>query len=1172
MKRYGRSNYFLGALLLMLSANILADDTDIYFGAANENAAQPLVMLTLDWRPNLSVEACSFDKGDCEEKLGPRILENLDKTSGVVTRFDAFRGVLRAVFENVTGVRVGFMLNHQDGKCSPGDVGCSNGAYILSGFKEFKQIGSTLDGNGVKVLNDPNKQELLERLRDIPLPEVTRGHSFQGKELYLELFQYLTGGEIVNGHLGYEDYESTTTAKNLNEEGNKNGSVTIPTTLAWDSDIENGAYYKSPYTADQDWSCSKTYVINTMFLVSNQDGGSDTKLKDVLGWTGFLSNKPTFPDVIKAMNNIDHAGSDHNVEGSNVGSVSVDGQQNVVSFFLVDKLNKTTLGYAAAGGGAAYAASQDPQKMIEEIENIFNGILSVSTSFVAGSVPVNVVNRSEVLDNVYFAIFEADRKSRPLWPGNLKKFKLNEIEIDGVNILQVEDVNGDPAFNPVTGRIDDEALSYWTEPGGFDVQGVEEGKEAEQVAGKDGNVVYRGGAGQRIPGFLDVNDVSTVGTPGQSNVDTNGGQTDYQPRQLYFEPSSVDNNDPGGNTLTPLRADLDLLDPTDQAYVADVSAALAPATPTEAEVVDMLSWARGLDIDDLDGDGVTDEARTYLPGINLDSDAALEDIPWLMGDIIHSRPKAINYGCSGDGCTPDIRLVFGGNDGFFRMVNDGPGDEGEENWAYMPREMFKNINQWRGQTLQGYKYPYGVDGEPSILVIDNNSDNIITRTGDNDSYCTPGGASCDKVYSYFGLRRGGKSYYALDISNPDSPPALLWRVTKDPSPGDDYYELGLTFGTPQITMVQFQTEAADGDVGFGGASLNEAIPTPVVIVPGGYYGGWTDDFSSRVGKDDISYDATTGGPDEEGNAIFILHARTGELIHKFTLDDNSELIHSIPSTISLWDENRNGITDRLYVGDSGGNVWRVDLPELTNSEVDGGKTDKRDDWFISKFAELGADRRFFHKPDVAAVRESLTGVKYDAVVVGSGDRAHPLETDVVNKFFTLKDSWITQPRSATDEAAIKSRDPITIDDLVDITDICLNGCSTEIPAGWSLTMEESGEKVLSSPLIIAGEIFFTSYLPTDPDVQTCSADEGNSRLYIVSLENGAPTRHLHSSVDSNFTKPDRYTDGGVGMVGDPLWLKDRAGLLGKGGDALQDTSFTGRFDVFWRNADGDVVD
>ena len=32
----------------------------------------------------------------------------------------------------------------------------------------------------------------------------------------------------------------------------------------------------------------------------------------------------------------------------------------------------------------------------------------------------------------------------------------------------------------------------------------------------------------------------------------------------------------------------------------------------------------------------------------------------------------------------------------------------------------------------------------------------------------------DKVFLYFGMRRGGSSYYALDVTSPDAAPKLMW--------------------------------------------------------------------------------------------------------------------------------------------------------------------------------------------------------------------------------------------------------------------------------------------------------------------------------------------------------------------------------------------------------------
>ena len=40
----------------------------------------------------------------------------------------------------------------------------------------------------------------------------------------------------------------------------------------------------------------------------------------------------------------------------------------------------------------------------------------------------------------------------------------------------------------------------------------------------------------------------------------------------------------------------------------------------------------------------------------------------------------------------------------------------------------------------------------------------------------------DRVWIYFGLRRGGKSYYALDITNKTAP-VFKWKITNETGTG-----------------------------------------------------------------------------------------------------------------------------------------------------------------------------------------------------------------------------------------------------------------------------------------------------------------------------------------------------------------------------------------------------
>src|SRR5258706_6883005 len=117
---------------------------------------------------------------------------------------------------------------------------------------------------------------------------------------------------------------------------------------------------------------------------------------------------------------------------------------------------------------------------------------------------------------------------------------------------------------------------------------------------------------------------------------------------------------------------------------------------------------------------------------------------------------------------------------------------------------------------------------------------------------------------------------------------------------------------------------------------------------------------------------------------------------------------AIPSDIAVLDRDNNRFADRLYVGDTGGNLWRADINDTDPAN-----------WTINKLASLGfatsatkADRRkFLFQPDV--VFSSDAGGLYDAVTIGSGDRehpfngfgdtAHPLVDAVTNRYYMIKD-------------------------------------------------------------------------------------------------------------------------------------------------------------------------
>ena len=1096
---------------LMVASPAGADDTDIYLNPAVASGAEPLVMFTLDYRPNLNSTVCNGN--ECDTLIAQGYLP----AAGPYNFFQLLRAALMKVMDPIGGVRVGFMVNHDDScgpptPSGPSATGCSNGAYVLSGFN---LMGPGLDDPDTfqAAGEDLNKLTFFNRLAAIPDPAGNASHPFQGKELYFELFRYLTGQGIYNAHVGYTSFGDTDTATNLDSYGS---------TYAWDASVESGADYLSPIAAAG--KCAKVFVINLMFQVSNQEDDSDAAItanKVSGGMEGIkLTGKSnSFDTVIKYLKDAD-------LGDGTFGTVpDLEGVQNVTSYFLVDptKLNTTTHGYASAGGtGVALPLSHDPDELINTLNSLFTSILSVSTTFVSPSVPVNVFNRTQVVNEVFLALFDPDENGLPYWNGNLKKLRVGENSITGESELQ--DVNGDNAID-IDGRIKRDAVTFWT-----DVPALAPPID-DEVAGADGRSVPRGGAGQKVPGYVS-------GGPGTANSDLGA-------RQLFAidETDLVDGLMPIDTTGTTAAA---LWPEITQNWSPAASSATyggaSGAEQTKAE--NILKFARGL----LD-DGVTTRQ-------------------WLIADPLHSQPLAINYGARGGGYTatnPDIRLLMGTNDGFMHMFrNTDPGglEDGSERWAVIPREVVPVLDRLRANSGGTPAHPVGADGSPTALTVDVNADgNIIASDG-------------DIAHVFFGLRRGGKSYYAFDVSDPDSP-KLLWTLSKG-APGSDFAELGQSWSRPQAGYLEV------------GGNVKR-----VLVFGGGYNGDDEGDDLGDLGKDakNRATRALTppspGTDDDEGNAIFIVDASDGSLIWKAVMGasiaynsatkafTHPEMVDSFPAGVSAVDTDGDRLFDRIYAADTGGVVWRIDLVGLFDHDSDPFTpeilvNDMPSLWSASKFVSVGRhaagfsgiadDRRFFNRPDVVQSRDDIG--PFDGVLVGSGDREDPNGVEVDNFFYLVKDRAIISGKPATSV--------IEHADLADLTSNCLQDSSCmvapDLGNGWRIELTADGEKNLASPVTAGGNVFFSTFSPT-PAAGSCALSEGTGRLYVVSLQDATAVFNFDTTNDTAagevLDRVDLLASGGIPVEVVPLGAGE---LLVQGQEAGENIMAIGglmSFKTYW---------
>jgi len=421
----------------------------------------------------------------------------------------------------------------------------------------------------------------------------------------------------------------------------------------------------------------------------------------------------------------------------------------------------------------------------------------------------------------------------------------------------------------------------------------------------------------------------------------------------------------------------------------------------------------------------------FIKGKNADGSTRYH-----MGDILHSKPVIVDYGTQ--------KLIFvGTNEGLLHAIKEATG---EELFAYMPRILLKNIKpQYTNNAANGHLY--GVDGEITLWHKDTNHNQVVD--------------SGESAVLLFGLRRGGKAYYALDVSNPASP-SLKWRIKKDTG---NFSQLGYTWSKPIIT--KFGTKNA---LIFGGGYVDDNGLEPA-------HAGTPEADNSGTGSD-----------------VYIVDADTGAFIWK---TPDAAISYAVPGDIRVLDLNRDGSADRLYFADTGGYVWRADFTSKDTSNMTTFSTGAK----IFKFADLGAvsapattRRKFFVEPDVALFKH---GGKYlISVALGSGERPKPLDDTSDDKFFVLFDD---KPFASL------STDPdITLSDLLAAPVTPPLSVFSSGKKGWYMDLiKTNGEKVLSRALTYNNKVIFSTFGTTSIVPTACDVSNVNqSRLYVLDLFTG----------------------------------------------------------------------
>ena len=469
-----------------------------------------------------------------------------------------------------------------------------------------------------------------------------------------------------------------------------------------------------------------------------------------------------------------------------------------------------------------------------------------------------------------------------------------------------------------------------------------------------------------------------------------------------------------------------------------------------------------------------------------------------IGDLLHTSPVVVNYYKANqngpyDG---DQTLYFGTNEGFIHGINNVAQNDLTtpiEAFAFAPKEMLPRFNDFYINQATSTKL-YGMDGPITYWLDESNSTTPNFEVNSNE-----------RAFLYATQRRGGRNIYALEVQDRDNP-KLTWSIKGGVTAG--YERLGQTWS--RIKHATIDDGSDDG--------------IEVVIFGGGY---------------DDNQDALTSAPDidgseelaEMGNSIYIADAKTGDLIWSGSPDANttentqySEMIHSIPASVSVIDIDQDGFAEKMYAVDLAGQVWRFDFKTETNSfTVSGGVMAKLNESAANldpnnlPLINFKNSKRFYSGPSISYLTEANTN--FLTIALGSGYRAHPLDEIINDKFYVLKDYNPFGPitdgvNGIIDYSSVMIYDDSDIPNSVD--PLQLNPITPTAPNpgpgthGWAFDFSEIGEKVINPAISIDGKVFFTSYIPEsktlEPGTTNCAPNSflGKSRLYSIFLKTGAP--------------------------------------------------------------------
>lgn len=537
---------------------------------------------------------------------------------------------------------------------------------------------------------------------------------------------------------------------------------------------------------------------------------------------------------------------------------------------------------------------------------------------------------------------------------------------------------------------------------------------------------------------------------------------------------------------------------TDNTYTShwDAATVLQGTDPANRRIfagyTDNISWSRknfmtsGTDpvtvaLLEVDNTAVLDDVVDYVRGVGHDNNVK-------FGDIFHSKPVVVGppsqyffdegystaVGASEsfaeDKATRRRVIYVGTNDGMLHAFLSGTYNSstglydsgtGEELFGFIPYSLLGKLKDFVPGDISSHGYY--VDSSPRVadVWIDSNADG----TKQSSEW---------RTVLISGYRKGGNSYFALDVTDPPTDtnysnyPQVLWEYS-------DATNVGETWSEPFIGKVRIQEPSWTGP-----------------------RDRWVAIFGGGV----------------SGASLVVLDIATGTALTTFTTGIDNPIVAS--PTVVL---DANGYIKFAYAVDLDGSLYKFDF------RTTGLRSNGFSDWLMKKIFQASAGQPAYHRVEPASINESSRYLFF-----GTGNQDSPVSDGGTAKFYGVIDTDSFWPGSPLVES--------NLEDLSLYITSSNGGTPTQygwlidfssVPSTANDSYTHAAEKVLSDPVVFYNNVFFTTFTPSAAN--PCSGG-GIARVYGLDMMNAGASLDPLNALGETGTNPVPYhvyagSEGGI---------------------------------------------